>query len=464
MNKIEGDIPMKKHISILLSIILVLLLPFQAFAATLDDVKTIIRSDYVGNINGNLDSAKTIDDVINMLDPYSDYFTKEEYESYMNTINNSSAGIGIVIQKHEKGILVVEVANGSSSSQLTFQAGDIITEVNGLSTVEMSVEEVQALFLNEENMLVEVKILKKNGATITQSIQIRSFSLPNVNTKLLYQNVGYISLNSFSEDGAELVASAYSKLLNQGATSFIVDLQNNGGGYVLTAERLIGMFPGATYAYKMQSSTSNLLVSAKQQGIKFPASTRLLVNRASASASEMTAAALLDQHSAILYGEQTYGKGTMQTFYTFPDGSVLKLTIAEFFGPKGTVVKNVGIQPNIITTSNPLYTAHYDQIAENLGTYKELPSLTEVPTTKTFTINFNKEITNTIAATDVEIVQLGGTAVKTTTQSSGKQLIIKPASPLQKGREYMVIVKPSIKDKNGKAMRKGYYLKVTVEK
>ena len=455
---------MKKYTSMILSIILILLLPFQAFAATLDDVKTIIRSDYVGNFDGSLESAKTIEEVMALLDPYSAYFTKEEYESYMNTINNSSSGIGIVIQKHEKGILILEVVNNSTLSQTTLQAGDIITEVNGQSTIEMSVEEAQALFSSEENMVFNIKLLKTNGSTVTQSIQLGSSSQATVNSKLLYQNVGYIALNTFSEDGAQLVANAYTKLLNQGATSFIVDLQNNGGGFVLTAERLIGMFPGASYAYKMQSSTSTSLVKASQQGILFPARTRLLVNRHSASASEMTAAALLDQQSAILYGEQTYGKGTMQSFYTFSDGSVLKLTIAEFFGPKGTVVKNVGIKPNIVTASNPLYTAHYDQIIENLANYKKLPSLTDVPTTKTFTINFNKEIAKQVNTTDVDIVQLGGTAVKATIEANGKQLKIKPAVPLQKGREYMVIIKPTIKDSTGKPMLKGYYLKVSVQK
>jgi len=455
---------MKKYTSMILSIILILLLPFQAFAATLDDVKTIIRSDYVGNFDGSLESAKTIEEVMALLDPYSAYFTKEEYESYMNTINNSSSGIGIVIQKHEKGILILEVVNNSTASQTTLQAGDIITEVNGQSTIEMSVEEAQALFSSEENMVFNIKLLKTNGSTVTQSIQLSSSSQATVNSKLLYENVGYIALNTFSEDGAQLVANAYTKLLNQGATSFIVDLQNNGGGFVLTAERLIGMFPGASYAYKMQSSTSTSLVKASQQGILFPARTRLLVNRHSASASEMTAAALLDQQSAILYGEQTYGKGTMQSFYTFSDGSVLKLTIAEFFGPKGTVVKNVGIKPNIVTASNPLYTAHYDQIIENLANYKKLPSLTDVPTTKTFTINFNNEIAKQVNTTDVDIVQLGGTAVKATIEATGKQLKIKPAVPLQKGHEYMVIIKPTIKDSTGKPMLKGYYLKVSVQK
>jgi len=454
---------MKKFTTIFLSMFILLSLPFYTFAATLDDIKSIIRSDYVGEINGDLKSAKTIDEVIDMLDPYSDYFTKEEYASFMNAINNSSVGIGIVIEENENGILIVEVIENSSAAKATIEAGDVITKINGISTIDMSIEEFQAITLKEENANIELELLKSNGKTVTKTIRLSTFSLPNVSSKLLYGNVGYISLNSFSEDGAELVANAYTKLLSQGATSFIVDLQNNGGGYVLTAERLIGMFPGATYAYKMKSPTTTVRVSATQQAIKFPTSTRILVNRYSASASEMTAAALLDQHSAILYGEQTYGKGTMQTFYQFSDGSVLKLTIAEFFGPNGTVVKNVGVKPNIITTSNPLYTAHYDQIVENLVNYKELPSLKEVPTTKTFTISFNKEINSTIGLDGVELVQLGGSKVNVTTKVSGKQLIITPTKPLQNGGEYVLIVKPTIKDKNGKSMIKGYYLKVSVQ-
>ncbi|MDN4492178.1 S41 family peptidase [Ureibacillus aquaedulcis] len=454
---------MKRFAPMLFAIILTLSLPFHTYAAILDDVKAIVKSDYVGDINGDLDSAKSIEEVIDMLDPYSDYFSKEEYEAFTNAIDMETVGIGIVIEKHEKGILIVDVINNGSAHSSGFEPGDIITKVNGQPTVEMSVEEAQTLIVGEENSIVEFELLKTNGQKVNEIIKRRSFSLLNVNAKLLYGNVGYISINSFSENAAEEVARTYSSLLEQGATSFIVDLQNNGGGYVVTAEKLIGMFPGATYAYKIQLATKSGLVRANQQGVEFPTKTRLLVNRYSASASEMTAAALLDQHSAILYGESTYGKGTMQTFYELADESILKLTVGEFFGPSGTVVKDVGVAPNIITATNPLYQAHYDSIVENLQNYKELKSLLGVPTTKTFQVNFNKEISDIFAHSSVKLVQLGGSEVDVSLKVSGKQLTVTPTAPLGKGKEYILIVEPTIKDLNGRQMNKGIYLKVTVQ-
>ncbi|KGR76522.1 S41 family peptidase [Ureibacillus sinduriensis] len=454
---------MKRYAPMLLAILLTVALPFHASAATLDDVKEIVKSEYVGEINGDLNSATSIDEVIDMLDPYSDYFSKEEYEAFTNSIEMETVGIGIVIEKHEKGILIVDVIENGSAYSSGFEAGDIITKINGQSTFDMSVEQAQSLIVGEENSIVDIEILKTNGKTVKEIIKRRPFSLPNVNAELLYGNVGYISINSFSENAAEEVAKVYSNLLKQGASSFIVDLQNNGGGYVVTAEKLIGMFPGATYAYKIKLATESGLVRASQQGVEFPTKTRLLVNRYSASASEMTAAALLDQHSAILYGESTYGKGTMQTFYELADESILKLTVGEFFGPSGTVVKNVGVSPNIATTSNPLYQAHFDSIVENLKNYKEIKSLLNVPTTKTFHVNFNKEISESFDSSSIKLVELGGSELDVSLQVSGKQILVTPTSPLLKGKEYILIVEPSIKDLNGRLMNNGSYLKVTVQ-
>lgn len=456
---------MKKATTMFLTMILLIILPLNTYASILDDVKSIVESEYVGEIDGNLDRASTIDEVIDMLDPYSDYFTKEEFEAFTDSIENESVGIGIVIQKHEKGILIAEVIQSGSAVKSGIEAGDIITKINGQAADSMSVEQAQSLLMGEENTIVEVELLKHNGKTVKKQIQRRAFSLPIVDSKLLYGNVGYIALTSFAESAAEQVADAYKGLVKQGATSFIVDIQNNGGGYVVTAEKLIGMFPGATYAYKVKLSTETGLVRAVRQSVTFPAKTRLLVNGFSASASEMTAAALLDQKSAILYGEPTYGKGTMQSFYELSDDSILKLTTGEFFGPKGTVVKSVGVTPNIITATNPLFQAHYDSILEGLGShYKELKTLENVPKTKKFTVNFNKELNKNINIDAVKLVQLGGSKVDVSLEASGKQLVVSPKKELAKSGEYILIIEPKIQDAKGKAMKKGNYLKITVEK
>ncbi|RKJ51449.1 peptidase S41, partial [Butyricicoccus sp. 1XD8-22] len=106
---------MKKWLSVPLLLILTILLPLNTYASTFDDVKYIIEHDYVGEIDGNLDNAKTIDEMIEMLDPYSAYFTEEEYQSFINSIDNTTVGIGVVIQKHEKGILIMDVMENGSA-------------------------------------------------------------------------------------------------------------------------------------------------------------------------------------------------------------------------------------------------------------------------------------------------------------------------------------------------------------
>ncbi len=454
---------MKKIVPFLLSLLIVLTLPLQTLAATLDEVISIVESDYVGDINGNLKNAKSIDDVMEMLDPYSAYFTAEEYEEFLNSVDLKSVGIGVVIEKTEKGILLVDVIENGSARQSGLEAGDIIIAVDGKSTVNMSTEEAQTLILGKENTRVELTILKKDGTTTNKLLTRQSFTLPNVTKELLYGNVGYISLSSFSEDGAQLVKQAYNDLVKQGATSFILDLQYNGGGYVSTAEELIGLFPNAPFAYELNYSAGSDLVRAIKQEVQFPKNTRILVNRYSASASEMTAAALLDQNAAIIYGEKTYGKGTMQGFFQFEDGSVLKLTVAEFFGPKGTVVKNVGLTPNIETKTNPLFQAHFDSIVEKLSNYKKLPNLENVPTTKTFKVTFNRDIQQQIAENTVELVELGGDKVNVSLKATNNQLEVKPVEPLKSGAEYILIFHPEIQDNNGKNLKAGQYLHIAVK-
>lgn len=456
---------MKKVFTSILIATFMLLLPITTFASTLDEVRTIIDRDYVGEIKGRLDDATSVKEMVDMLDTYSTYFTKEEYQSFVNSIEQTTVGIGVVIEKHEKGILIMDVITNGSAQKVGIEVGDIITAVNGQSLQSMTVEEASSLITGKEGTSVSITILKTDGSTKTLSITRMPFDIENVTSKLLYGDVGYIKLNSFSSNGASEVKDVYQQLVSKGATSFILDLQNNGGGYVSTAEDIIGLFPGATDAYKLRITEGVYTAPSTYQSIQFPSNTRVLVNRFSASASEMTAAALLDQKAATLYGENTYGKGTMQSFYQLSDGSYLKLTVGEFYGPKNTIVNKTGITPHIKTESNPLYLAHFDSIVENLIAYKKLGNLTDVPTTKQFSINFNKPIQLPTQTDSVELVKLGGDLVDFTTHLSEdkKHLYITPNAPLQPGAEYILLIHPKIKDVDEKVMKDGYYLKITVQ-
>ncbi|MEB7451869.1 S41 family peptidase [Lysinibacillus sphaericus] len=422
------------------------------------EVKDIIQNTYVGTINGNLEKATSIAEIIDMLDPYSTYFTKQEFEDYMNSINLSSIGIGVVIEEHEDGIHILQVIEGSGAFDAGLQAGDIIIAVNGESIIGRSTQETSSLLTGHEGSQVKVTLKHSNETTTTKTITRKKFTLPNVQSKLLFGHVGYISLASFSEDGAQLVKKALADLKKRGAKSFIFDLQNNGGGYVTTAEELTGLFPSAKVAYLLEEAHASYTIPAVKQNTKFPVNTRILVNRYSASASEMLSASLKDQKAAILYGETTYGKGAMQGFYMLHDGSYLKLTVGKFTGPAQQTIHEVGVKPNIQTTA-PIFQAHFDAIKEQYPKYKKLSiGKTSIQTGK-ITVKLPTALVSQMDKGSIQLIALGGDEVLATTKVEGQTLIVTPTSPLSLNQEYMLLIHPNKQSKG----QKGYYQHIKFE-
>ncbi|QFF97963.1 PDZ domain-containing protein [Psychrobacillus glaciei] len=454
-------------LAIIMMILSILAVPFSVLGAPLDEVKKIVNEDYKGEIPSNLQKLTTIDAIIEQLDPYSTYFTKEEFEAYTSSINNTTTGIGIVIEEHKMGIQIVNTFEGGAAIEAGVIPGDIITEVDGVSTEKMSIQQASSLITGKEGTVVKLVVWhpttqKKETYKLTR----KKFQVPVVTKQLLYGNVGYIGINSFSDDGATLVQEAKNVLQKQGATSFILDLTNNGGGYVHTAEEMIGLFPNSPYSYYLQTRGQSGLVKSVPHTSLFPKNTKILVNGYSASASEMTAAALLDQKSATLYGQKTYGKGSMQTFYNLSDGSYLKLTIANFTGPKGTIINKTGVHPNVVTEEGKeLPKAHLDTILETNKTYKKLPALSNVPTTKAFTVTFSNAIEDNKQQKNIELVKLGGSSSVPITikQKSSKQFVVTPNAPLEKGAAYLLLIHPKFHPKNGNMMKNGAYVEVTVQ-
>ncbi|KPN97397.1 S41 family peptidase [Lysinibacillus sp. ZYM-1] len=423
------------------------------------EMKEIIKNTYVGTINGNLEKATSIPEIIDMLDPYSTYFTKQEFEDYMNSINLSTIGIGVVIGEHEDGIHILQVIEGSGAFDAGVLAGDIIIAVNGESIIGRSTQETSSLLIGNEGSQVKVTLKHSNETTTTKTITRKKFTLPNVQSEILFGHVGYISLASFSEDGAQLVKKALVDLKKRGAKSFILDLQNNGGGYVTTAEELTGLFPSAKVAYLLEEAHASYTIPAVKQDTKFPANTRILVNRYSASASEMLSASLKDQKAAILYGETTYGKGAMQGFYTLHDGSYLKLTVGKFTGPAHQTIHEVGVKPDIQTTTSPIFQAHYDALKEQYAKYKKLTIGSLDIQTGKLTMKLPSALVSQIAKGHIQLVALGADEVSATAKVEGQTLIVTPTTPLSPDQEYMLLIHSN---KQSKA-QKGYYQHIKFE-
>lgn len=453
---------MKKLIWSFVFVLGFFLLPFTTTQAAENDqqlikeIKEIVKDTYVGTINGNLEKATSISEIMSMLDPYSTYFTKQEFENYMNSINLSTIGIGVVIEEHEDGIHILQVIEGSGAFEAGVQAGDIIIGVNGESIIGRSTQEASSLLIGNEGTKVEVTLKNSDSSKTTKTITRKKFTLPNVQTDLLFGNVGYISLASFSEDGAQLVKNALIDLKKRGATSFILDLQNNGGGYVTTAEELTGLFQSAKVAYLLEEAHNSYTIPAVQQDTKFPKDTRILVNRYSASASEMLSASLKDQKAAILYGETTYGKGAMQGFYTLQDGSYLKLTVGKFTGPAGHTIHEVGVKPNVQTTTAPIFQAHYDALKEKYPKYKQLSTVKNIADTQKFTVKIPAGLTSQIAKSNIQLAALGAKEVPVAVKIEGRTLTVTPKSALSPNQEYMLLIHPKSKD------QKGYYQHIRI--
>lgn len=426
------------------------------------EIKGIIEENYVGTIHGDLKKAKTIPEIIDMLDPYSTYFTKTEFEAFINSIELSTIGIGVIIEEHEDGIHILQVFENSGAFDAGVVAGDTIIAINGQSLAGSSTQEASSLLVGDENTKIEVTLRHADGTNSTSTITRKKFTLPNVESGLLFGNVGYIAMSSFSEDGAKLVKDALIQLKQRGATSFILDLQNNGGGYVTTAQEITGLFPKAKIAFLLEEAHASYKVRAVNQNEKFPADTRILVNRYSASASEMLAATLQDQQSAILYGETTYGKGCMQGFFELQDGSYLKLTIGNFTGPLGKTINDVGVKPNIQTKTAPIFQAHYDAIKAQYTNYKELASLKNVSDTKKLTVKVPSTLSSQMSEDKIQLIALGGNEVPITANVDGRSLTITPSKPLTPGREYMLLAHS--KAQNANKVQQGFYLRITTKK
>ena len=450
--------------------ILTFLLAFLTFtfstgaqAAPLEEAKSIIKTNYVGEVKGDIEKAATIDQLVNMLDLYSEHYTYEEFMALTNSIDQKNVGIGVVVEQVDEGVLIVNVIENGSAYEANLQAGEVITHVNGLSIKGYSIDDATSLIKGTAGTKVTLELKKSDGTVYTKQLMRKAFSVPVVTSSLLYGNIGYISLSSFSDNGAHEVKNAAIKLQQQGAKSFIIDLQNNTGGYVTTAQQLISLFPNTPLAYLEKQKHKVLKIKTLNLNYKLPGKSRILINRYSASASEMVAASVIDQKAATVYGEKSYGKGTVQGFYPLSDGSILKLTQAEFFGPNNTQINKVGVKPHIETKSNPLFLAHLDAITEQFNNYKKLKSFTNVLPTKTFTLTFNKTITSTIPDSAIELVTLGGNTVDIDIEKKDAQLIISPKEPLKKSGEYVLIVHPNQFTGEDKQLKIGYYSHILVE-
>jgi carboxyl-terminal processing protease len=319
----------------------------------LKKVMGIIESDYLKEYDVEKLEEGAIRGMLEALDdPYTSYFDKSETESFLTETEGDYEGVGMYISIDTKKdtVIVLSPIKGSPAEEAGVKPGDYITEINGVSVVGVSLEEVASRLKGISGSTVDVKFVRYNDSgdaeEIEKSIPRRKVELTSFESKLLDDDIAYISFSSFDENITEKFEEAINELFKKKkAKGLILDVRNNPGGLLSVATEVADkLLPTGKIVYTVDKNGKEEAMYSDSNFIDVPIV--VLVNENSASASEILAAALKD-YGATIVGTTTYGKGLVQEFKSLRDGTYVKVTISEYFSPNGTKINETGVIPNI---------------------------------------------------------------------------------------------------------------------
>lgn len=283
-------------------------------------------------------------------DPYSVYYTQEEYASFMEDTEGEYVGVGVQVSQDAdtKTITVVRVFEGPAK-EAGVEADDIITEVNGGDISSQDIDTVVDKIRGVEGTEVSITVYRSSdGEDHEFTMQRRKVENPTVEYKMLADNIGYIEVSSFYEVTAQQYIAAVEDLNAQGMEGLIVDLRGNGGGLLdVAVDMLDYMLPAGKIVYTEDKDGNVTSEYNSTDDEQFTKPLAILVNGYSASASEIFAGAIKDYGIGTLVGTNTFGKGIVQRIFPLDDGSAIKLTTAKYFTPNGNDIHKVGIKPDV---------------------------------------------------------------------------------------------------------------------
>lgn len=319
-------------------------------AIKMEYLKEFIKKNYLGEVDeGKFYEGQLKGIVASLGDPYSEYYSKEEMQELMDFTSASFYGVGIVLSPGEDNrITVVSAIKGSPADQAGLSAGDKIIKINGKDfmgdQLTKAVEEIKG----KENTKVQIQVLKSDSNKLEDyQLERKKISVDTVISKKLDQDIGYIGITQFSDHTSKEFDQHLNKLQKQGIKGLILDLRGNPGGYMDAATAIADtLLPqGTIVTAKNRAGKLVENVQSDNRALNLPMV--VVMNKGSASASEILAGALKDHKKATLVGETSYGKGVIQIVKTFPKGDGLKLTVAEYFTPNGVSIDKKGIQPDV---------------------------------------------------------------------------------------------------------------------
>ena len=321
----------------------------QELESKLSEINQIIDSTFIFDVDSEEMMNGALDGYMSGLnDVYSVYYTPEEYADTMEDSDGTFVGIGVSVQQATDTMIItaMTVYSGSPAEEGGMKDGDIITAVDGLDISGEELTDVVNMIRGESGTQVVVTVYR-DGEYLDLTMTRRSIEKETVTYELMDDKIGYIKLTEFDSVSVDQMKTAIQDLQDQGMKSLVLDLRNNPGGLLTSVIHIADQFlPECNiFYYEDKQGQQTRYDSTANQLCTEPMV--VLINGNSASASEVLAGSLKDQERAQIVGEQSFGKGIVQSFYELSDGSAIKLTTAHYFTPNGTDIHGVGIEPTI---------------------------------------------------------------------------------------------------------------------
>ena len=310
-----------------------------------------ISKDYVDEVDQSKSMDSAINGLLQSLDPYSAYMSPEIFNEMQTETSGEFGGLGIEVSMESGVVKVISPIDDTPASKAGIKAGDYIVKIDDIQVQGKSLSEAVDLMRGPVGSGIELTIRRRgekkalNFNIVREIIEIQS-----VKSDLLEKNIGYIRLTSFNENSGDQIKKKINELENKDKVkAYILDLRNNPGGLLSQAIRISDFFldNGEIVSTKSRKASENRKWFAKKGDLTNGKALIVMINYGSASASEIVAGALKDHKRAILLGENSFGKGSVQSIIPLKNSGAIRLTVAKYYLPSGKSISEVGVSPDI---------------------------------------------------------------------------------------------------------------------
>ena len=310
-----------------------------------------INKEYVDETNQSEGMDAAINGLLQSLDPYSSYMTPAIFQEMQTETSGEFGGLGIEVSMEAGVVKVISPIDDTPASKVGIKAGDYIVKINNTQVQGKSLGEAVDLMRGPVGSSIELTVRRRGvKKALTFNITREIIEVQSVKSDLLDNNIGYIRLTSFNDNSSEQIKKKIEKLKkNENLNAFILDLRNNPGGLLSQAIKIADFFleNGEIVSTKSRKKSENRKWFARKGDITDGKTLLVLINYGSASASEIVAGALKDHKRAIILGESSYGKGSVQSIIPLKNKGAIRLTVAKYYLPSGKSISEVGVRPDI---------------------------------------------------------------------------------------------------------------------